>query len=141
MRVFTGEAAPMMDLLKALGARNRQWGFVTQLLEAMASPAATAGALADSQPSPTAEGRVAAGGERRPGQLGLIDPLSSRELDVLRYLGSDLDGPAIARELGVSLSTVRTHTQHIYTKLGVTNRRAAVRRAHQLNLSSAHPSR
>ena len=51
-------------------------------------------------------------------------------------LGSDLDGPAIARELGVSLSTVRTHTQHIYTKLGVTNRRAAVRRAHQLNLFS-----
>ena len=34
----------------------------------------------------------------------------------------------------MSLSTVRTHTQHIYTKLGVTNRRAAVRRAHQLNL-------
>jgi LuxR family maltose regulon positive regulatory protein len=65
---------------------------------------------------------------------GLIDPLSSRELDVLRYLGSELDGPAIARELGVSLATVRTHTQHIYTKLGVNNRRAAVRRAHQLNL-------
>ncbi len=55
---------------------------------------------------------------------------------MLRYLGSDLDGPAIARELGVSLSTVRTHTQHIYAKLGVTNRRAAVRRAHQLNLFS-----
>jgi LuxR family maltose regulon positive regulatory protein len=66
----------------------------------------------------------------------LTDPLSSRELDVLRYLGSELDGPAIARELGVSLATVRTHTQHIYTKLGVNNRRAAVRRAHQLNLFS-----
>jgi LuxR family maltose regulon positive regulatory protein len=34
----------------------------------------------------------------------------------------------------VSLTTVRTHTQHVYTKLGVTNRRAAVGRAHRLNL-------
>ncbi len=61
-------------------------------------------------------------------------PLSERELDVLRLLGSDLDGPAIARHLHVSLATVRTHTQHIYAKLGVNNRRAAVRRAHQLRL-------
>ena len=60
--------------------------------------------------------------------------LSGRELDVLRLLGSDLDGPAIARHLNVSLPTVRTHTQHVYAKLGVNDRRAAVRRAHQLNL-------
>jgi LuxR family maltose regulon positive regulatory protein len=76
-------------------------------------------------------------GEAAPSTSGigpLVDPLSSRELDVLRLLGSDLDGPAIARHLGVSLPTVRTHTQHIYTKLGVNNRRAAVRRAHQLHL-------
>ena len=67
--------------------------------------------------------------------------MSSRELDVLRLLRSDLDGPAIARELGVSLRTVRTHTQHIYAKLGVTSRRAAVRRAHQLNLFSRDRAR
>ncbi|MFL6167859.1 MAG: LuxR C-terminal-related transcriptional regulator [Ornithinibacter sp.] len=71
----------------------------------------------------------------------LVDPLSSRELDVLRLLGSELDGPAIARTLGVSLSTVRTHTQHVYAKLAVTNRRAAVRRAHQLNLFSRNTAR
>jgi LuxR family maltose regulon positive regulatory protein len=53
---------------------------------------------------------------------------------VLRLLGSELDGPAIARELVVSLNTVRTHTKHIYTKLGVNNRRAAISRAHQLGL-------
>ncbi|MCK0112580.1 LuxR C-terminal-related transcriptional regulator [Ornithinimicrobium sp. F0845] len=64
----------------------------------------------------------------------LPDPLSERELDVLRLLGSDLGGPAIARELFVSLNTVRTHTRHIYTKLGVNNRRAAISRAHQLGL-------
>ena len=81
------------------------------------------------------DGPSASGGTA-PATHGLVDPLSSRELDVLRYLGSELDGPAIARELAVSLATVRTHTQHIYAKLGVNNRRAAVRRAHQLNLFS-----
>jgi LuxR family maltose regulon positive regulatory protein len=66
----------------------------------------------------------------------LTDPLSERELDVLRFLGSELDGPGIARELVVSLNTVRTHTKHIYTKLGVNSRRAAVSKAHQLGLLS-----
>ncbi len=65
---------------------------------------------------------------------GLIDPLSARELDVLRLLRSDLTGPEIATELVVSLNTVRTHTKHIFTKLGATNRRAAVRRADELGL-------
>ena len=53
---------------------------------------------------------------------------------MLRLLGTDLDGPDIARELSVSLTTVRTHSQHIYAKLGVNNRRAAVRRARELDL-------
>ena len=67
---------------------------------------------------------------------GLIDPLSERELVVLRLLGTDLNGPEIARELIVSVNTVRTHTKNIYAKLGVTNRRAAVRRAQELRLLS-----
>ena len=66
----------------------------------------------------------------------LIEPLSERELEVLRLLESDLDGPDIARELTVSLSTVRTHTRNIYAKLGVNSRRAAVRRAAELGLLS-----
>ena len=45
-----------------------------------------------------------------------------------------LDGPRIASELFVSLNTVRTHTKNIYAKLGVTNRRAAVRRGQELDL-------
>ena len=73
---------------------------------------------------------------RRPGpsRRALVDPLSERELVVLRLLATDLDGPSIARELVVSLNTVRTHTKHVYTKLGVNNRRSAVSRAHQLGL-------
>ena len=69
-------------------------------------------------------------------QQRLVDPLSQRELAVLRLLGSDLSGPEIARELVVSLNTVRTHTKNIYAKLGSNSRRAAVRRAKELGLFS-----
>jgi LuxR family maltose regulon positive regulatory protein len=64
----------------------------------------------------------------------LVEPLSERELDVLRLLGTELSGPDIARELMVSLNTLRTHTKNIYDKLGVNNRRAAVHRAEKLKL-------
>ena len=55
---------------------------------------------------------------------------------MLRLLASELSGPDIPRELTVSLNTMRTHTKNIYMKLGVNNRRAAVRRAQELGLSS-----
>ncbi len=64
-----------------------------------------------------------------PPRLPGVDELSSRELDVLRLLRSDLSGPEIARELHVSMNTLRTHTKSIYTKLGATSRREATRRA------------
>ena len=64
----------------------------------------------------------------------LVDPLSVREREVLRLLGTELSGPEIARELVVSLNTVRTHTKNVYMKLGVNNRRAALRRARELDL-------
>jgi LuxR family transcriptional regulator, maltose regulon positive regulatory protein len=64
----------------------------------------------------------------------IVEPLSQRELEVLRLLRSDLSGPEIARELILSLATVRTHTQNIYAKLGVNHRRAAIRRAEELKL-------
>jgi LuxR family maltose regulon positive regulatory protein len=72
--------------------------------------------------------------DRTPVKQALIEPLSARELDVLRLLATDLDGPDIARELMVSPNTMRTHTRNIYTKLGVNNRRAAVLRAQELDL-------
>jgi LuxR family maltose regulon positive regulatory protein len=74
------------------------------------------------------------GAPARPSQAGLVDPLSDRELDVLRMLRTDLSGPDIARELTVSLNTVRSHTKAIYSKLGVNNRREAIRRADELGL-------
>ncbi|HQR25485.1 MAG TPA: LuxR C-terminal-related transcriptional regulator [Nocardioides sp.] len=64
----------------------------------------------------------------------LPDPLSERELEVLRLLESELTGPEIARRLFVSLNTLRTHTKRIFTKLDVNSRSAAVRRGRELDL-------
>jgi LuxR family maltose regulon positive regulatory protein len=64
----------------------------------------------------------------------IVEPLSERELEVLKLLRSELSGPEIAEQLIVSLNTLHTHTKNIYNKLGVNNRRAAVRRAEELDL-------
>ncbi len=120
VRVFTEHGAPMHELLAELARRQPRTPYVEQLLPRFPH-----------RGSRTAGSGPAAG--VRPPQP-LVDPLSSRELDVLRLLRSDLSGPDIARRLHVSLATVRTHTQHVYAKLGVNSRRAAVRRAHQLDL-------
>jgi LuxR family maltose regulon positive regulatory protein len=64
----------------------------------------------------------------------MIEPLSERELEVLKLLRTELSGPEIADQLIVSPNTFRTHTKNIYIKLGVNNRRAAVRRAEELEL-------
>jgi LuxR family maltose regulon positive regulatory protein len=64
----------------------------------------------------------------------IVEPLSERELEVLKLLRSELSGPEIAGQLMVSLNTLHTHTKNIYSKLGVNNRRAAVRRAEELDL-------
>jgi LuxR family maltose regulon positive regulatory protein len=65
---------------------------------------------------------------------GLADPLSERETEVLRMLATELTGPEVARRLFVSVNTLRTHSRHIFTKLGVTTRAAAVRRGRELGL-------
>jgi ATP/maltotriose-dependent transcriptional regulator MalT len=111
VRVFADEGPPIAALLRAAAKRGIRPDYVRRLLAA------------------------ASGVEHHgPAEQALIEPLSERELDVLRLLGTELDGPAIARELMVSLNTMRTHTKNIYAKLAVTNRRAAVRRAAELDL-------
>jgi LuxR family maltose regulon positive regulatory protein len=69
-----------------------------------------------------------------PGPEPLAESLSAREMSVLRLLCSELSGPDIARELGVSPNTFHTHTRNIYGKLGVNSRQAAIRRAEALGL-------
>jgi LuxR family maltose regulon positive regulatory protein len=110
-RVFVGEGPAMASLLRAVAKQQVSWKYVHRLLDACGH------AKQATHPA-----------------HGLVEPLSERELDVLRLLGTDLDGPAIARELVVSLNTLRTHTKNIYAKLGVNSRRAAVRQARELSL-------
>ena len=114
VRVFTDEGLPMTSLLRAAAKQGTTRNYARRLLAALSET-----------------------GQDRPIGQDLIEPLSEREIDVLRLLGTELDGPAIARELMVSLNTVRTHTKNIYAKLAVTNRRAAVRRAAELGLPRA----
>ena len=111
-RTFTAEGAPMAALLSAAAERGISAAYVARL-------------LGQHSPPPLDPSRR---------QDVLVDPLSERELDVLRLLASELNGPEIARHLVVSLNTVRTHTKNIYAKLGVGSRRAAVRRAEELGL-------
>ena len=123
VRVFASEGQPMTALLAELTRRRPDWAYARRLLDAATHPGEPA---PDVRPArrPTAT------------RQALVEPLSDRELEVLRLLATDLDGPGIARQLSVSLNTLRTHTKHIYTKLGVTSRRAAVSRAGQHNLLS-----
>ncbi len=67
-------------------------------------------------------------------QQSLAEPLSRRELDVLRLLDSELTGPEIARALYVTVNTLRTHTKRIFTKLDARTRAAAVQRARERGL-------
>jgi LuxR family transcriptional regulator, maltose regulon positive regulatory protein len=64
----------------------------------------------------------------------IVDPIIERELDVLRLLDSDFSNRDIAARLFVSLDTVKSHTKHLYAKLGMHNRHQAVTRARDLEL-------
>lgn len=77
-------------------------------------------------------------GDRSP---ELIEPLSRSEMRVLRYLPTNLSAPEIARELSVSVTTVRTHISHLFVKLGAHRRTEAVARARDLGLLAPSPMR
>jgi ATP/maltotriose-dependent transcriptional regulator MalT len=65
---------------------------------------------------------------------GAPEDFSPRELEVLKWLKSDLTGPEIADRLVVSLNTVRFHTKNIYQKLGANSRLEAIQKAKELGL-------
>jgi LuxR family maltose regulon positive regulatory protein len=114
VRVFLDEGAPMVELLRMAAARAD----ATPGIRRLAGQTGGGGV----QPSAPRE--------------ALVEPLSEREREVLALLDSDLNGPEIANRLFLSVNTLRSHTRHIYGKLGVGTRRAAVSRAAELGLLS-----
>jgi len=65
---------------------------------------------------------------------GLMDPMSERELEVLRLIATGLSNKEIAEKLFISLNTVKTHTKSINSKLNVSSRTKAISRAKQLGI-------
>ena len=114
-RLFLDEGAELHALLREVA--RKQSGDVAAWARQLLSDAVLAPARAAEHPAAMAD-----------------EGLSDREVEVLRLLATDLTGPEIARRLFVSVNTLRTHTKHIFTKLGVNSRRAAVSRAAELGV-------
>ena len=120
VRVFADEGPPMAALLGRLIAAQRTGD---------AAAGVPLGYLARLQ-------RAFGAGQLAPDAVpaGIIDPLTSRELEVLAMLAAGRSNQAIAGELVVSLDTVKKHVGHVLAKLGAANRTEAVARARELSL-------
>jgi len=124
VRMFVDEGAHMARLLREAARHGMLPDYAAKLLFAFEVE----------QQNETSKSHPPVPSKLSPTSQPLMEPLSERELDVLRLFKTELSGPEIARQLVIGLSTVRTHTKSIYNKLGVNSRRAAVRRAEELGL-------
>jgi LuxR family maltose regulon positive regulatory protein len=112
VRSFVDEGEPMARLLRRAQVRGIAPGYASRLLVA----------LGDSAPVPS------------PAAQALVEPLTGRELEVLRLIAAGLSNREIAQELVVAVSTVKSHINHLYGKLEVKSRTQAVARARELDL-------
>jgi ATP/maltotriose-dependent transcriptional regulator MalT len=127
LRVFVDEGAPMAALLGKLATAGT-------------APAAAVGDLPPDELARLAQAFAGDGApvgqhDGRAGVVpGLVEPLSDRELQVLRLVAAGRSNREIADELVVVLDTVKKHVGHILGKLGAANRTQAVARARELGL-------
>jgi len=126
VRVFADEGAPMRALLTQLPvARPGQQHAARRIDPGYLAALVRASGQADAAQPPR---RAAAA------PPGLAEPLTDRELDVLRLIAAGKSNQRIAHDLVVALDTVKTHVTHILGKLGAANRTEAAARARQLGL-------
>ncbi len=116
VRTFIDEGSSMGKLLQQTTAPGVAVGYVGKLLTALKKETKSKRQLG--------EGFSAS----------IVEPLSERELEVLRLLKTHLSSTGIAEELTISANTVRTHIKNIYSKLNVHNRQEAVQRAQEIEL-------
>jgi LuxR family maltose regulon positive regulatory protein len=117
VRIFVNEGAPIGELLRQLVAQGVAMDYVNKLLTALSE-----------------ETRVQRESSRDLDAQPLVDPLSERELEVLRLLAVGLSNKEIAQTLVIAASTVKQHLKSIYGKLDVHSRTQAVARARELNI-------
>jgi LuxR family maltose regulon positive regulatory protein len=118
LRIFLDKGEAMARLLRQAAARGIAPAYVAKLLAALEGSESV-----ETQAKPS-----------HPHAQPLIEPLSERELEVLRLLANGMSNPEIADELVVAVSTVRSHCKSIYGKLDVHKRWDAVQRAQELDL-------
>lgn len=114
VRTFLDAGPEIVDLLKIIQKQNYSPEFIRKLLATFSGASTTIPSI--------------------PKQAGLLEPLSDREIEVLRLMSEGLTNPEIASRLVISLSTVKTHLIHIYGKLNVRNRAEAVLKAKEINI-------
>jgi LuxR family maltose regulon positive regulatory protein len=121
VRSFTDGGAPVAELLRAARRAGIEDDYSARLLTALGRRSAVWG-----------EARSAGEGDLV--TQALIEPLTARERDVLAAVASGLSNHETARDLGVSVNTIKTHLKHINQKLGVHGRKAAAARAKELGI-------
>lgn len=123
VRIFVDEGQPMAELLKRAAARGIATDYVGELLAAFSTePKHLKATVSLPVPPPVLSAS------------SVVEPLTERELEVLRLLTSHLSSTEIAGELFVAASTVRSHIKSIYSKLNVHSRSDAVQQAKDLRL-------
>ena len=127
VRVFADEGQPMAVLLRRLVAARRRPDVTLGQPVPMDYLGRVLQAFQPTGQPPAVPGRQAV-------MAGLTEPLTDRELEVLRLLAAGRRNREIAGELVVTLDTVKKHLTHIFSKLGATNRTQALTHARQLGL-------
>ena len=126
IRVFADEGAPMRALLTQLAAARPGQQHAARRID----PRYLAALLRACGPAGAVPPRIRAAAA----PPGLIEPLTGRELEVLRLLAAGKSNQRIAHDLVVALNTVKKHVTHVLGKLGAANRTEAVARARDLGL-------
>jgi LuxR family maltose regulon positive regulatory protein len=128
VRLFIDEGQPMADLLAILAERSsgERRAYIERLLAApgLEAPVRRSGPASPGEPAPKT-------GLSAP---HLVEPLSERELEVLRLIAAGRSNRDIARVLVLAPGTVKKHTSNLYGKLGVHSRTQALARARALGL-------